>query len=34
LVLVRLNGDRRQVLRRPPASVAGALELLIQGPSQ
>ncbi len=34
LVLVRLDGDRRQVLRRPPPSVASALQLLTQGPTQ
>ena len=34
LVLVRLDGDRRQVLRRPPSSVATALDLLTQGPTQ
>ena len=34
LVLIRLDGGRRQVLRRPPPSVAIALEKLTQGPSQ
>jgi acyl-CoA thioester hydrolase len=34
LVLVRLDGDRRQVLRRPPPSVSSALQLLTQGPTQ
>ena len=34
LVLVRLGGGRRQVLRRPPPSVAIALERLTQGPGQ
>ena len=34
LVLVRLDGARRQVLRRAPPSVAKALERLTQGPNQ
>jgi acyl-CoA thioester hydrolase len=34
LVLIRLDGGRRQVLRRPPPSVATALQQLTQGPSQ
>ena len=34
LVLVRLDGGRRQILRRTPPSVAAALERLSEGPEQ
>jgi len=34
LVLVRLEGERRRILRYPPSFIASALELLTRGPIQ